>query len=421
MSYVPRNLSYFINRMNGYGRQTTKIMPLNMTTFNPNDIITMQLPQNQKVDLSTFTMHGTITTSDTNGATNAVVLPPKHIETIIGQLSYEANGQVVGGGCQEYGQLFKLLADWTFGQEKQNLRNVLSQGQPNNGTTYPDLSTTPTASVVCTDTPFSITNWLGLLQCEPCVVDMSAIGDLRLYFRLADKSVLVTNSSTGVAKGTYTIKNVYFTVDIIETDSLYDQMLASKLQTAPLEIYFPDYKSFTSGLTNKGQSMRFSVSSQSIDDIYGFFLPSTYNDISTTTASPYIGSSRYFIKDGSNITSSQYQLNGLFYPSFKPDSQAIIFQLTNEAFGTSTDTLGGCDPKLTSLAQFTNYFWVHHLRLNHPDPEGNRVLSGFDSRGTSANFFWNTEASSGTGYAWVYVKSSAVLKVGAYRQLQYEP
>ena len=215
------------------------------------------------------------------------------------------------------------------------------------------------------------------------------------------------------------ISNVYFTVDIIQTDVSYQNILAGKLQNGPLEIYFPDYRSFTSGLVNKNQSMRFSVSSQSIDDIYATFLPATYNDVSTTTAFANSGTSRYFNKDGSNITSSQFQLNSQFYPSFKPDSQAVIFQLTSEAFGAATDTLGGTDPLLNTLSAFTNFFWVHHLRLNHPDAEGNRILSGFDSRGSSANFFWNTEASSGTGHAWVFVKSSALLRVGAYRQIEY--
>lgn len=418
MSYVPKNMQYFINKMEGYNRQTVKFTPLNMTTFNPNDIITLQLPQNQKVDFSTFSMHGTITTTATGG-TNAVVLPPKHIETIIGQLSYDLNGQVVGGGCQEYGQLFKLLADWTFGQEKQNLRRIVAQGVPNNGTTYPDLSTAPGAGVTCTATPFAITNWLGLMQCDPQVVDMSTLGDLRLYLRLAPNNVLITHSSAGVPAGAYTISNVYFTVDVIQTDPTYQAMLAQKMQSAPLEIYFPDYRSFTSGLVNLGQSMRFSVSSQSVDDIYATFLVSNYNDVSSNTVVSQSGTSRYFTKSGSTVTSSQFQLNSQFYPSFKPDSQAVIFQLTNEAFGTSTDVLGGCDPSMNTLANWYNYFWVHHLRLNHPDSDSNRVVSGFDTRGSSANFFWNTEASSGTGYAWVFVKSSALLRVGAYRQIEY--
>lgn len=420
MSYIPKNMQYFINKMEGYNRQTTKITPLNMTTFSPNDIITVQMPQNQNVDFSTFTMHGTITTTATGG-TNSIVLPPKHIETLISQLSYDLNGQVVGGGCQEYGHIFKILADWTFGQEKQNLRRIVSNGVPTNGVTFPDLAATPAAGVTCTNTPFSIANWLGLLQCDPSVVDMSALGDLRLYLRLAPNNVLVTHSSAGVPVGAYTISNVYFTVDVIQTDPTYKQILAQKMQSAPLEIYFPDYRSFTSGLVNKNQSMRFSVSSQSVDDIYATFLPATYNDVSTTTAFANSGTSRYFNKDGSNVTSSQFQLNSQFYPSFKPDSQAIMFQLTNEAFGTSTDTLGGCDPLLNSLSAYTNFFWVHHLRLNHPDSDNNRVLSGMDSRGTTANYFWNTEASSGTGFAWVFVKSSATLRVGAYRQIEYIP
>lgn len=420
MSFIPKNMMYFINKMEGYNRQTVKFTPLNLTTFNPNDIITLQLPQNQKVDFSTFSMHGTITTTATGG-TNSIVLPPKHIETLISQLSYDLNGQVVGGGCQEYGQLFKILADWQLGQEKQNIRRIVNQGVPNNGTTYPDLAATPAAGVTCTATPFSISNWLGLLQCDPQVVDMSALGDLRIYLRLAPNNVLVTSSSAGVPAGAYTISNVYFTVDIIQTDLTYQEILAAKLKENALQIYFPDYRSFTSGLVNFGQSMRFSVSSQSIDDIYGTFLPSNYNDVTSNTVVSQSGTSRYFTHVGSTVTSSQYQLNSQFYPSFKPDSQAIIFQLTNEAFGTSTDTLGGCDPLLNSLPQFFNYFWVHHLRLNHPDAEGNRVLSGFDSRGSSANFFWNTEASSGTGYAWVFVKSSALLRVGAYRQIEYVP
>ena len=61
----PRNLSYCVKRLSGYSRNNVKLNTLNQVTAVAGNIITVDLPTNCMIDLSTFTMYfnGTTTTT----------------------------------------------------------------------------------------------------------------------------------------------------------------------------------------------------------------------------------------------------------------------------------------------------------------------------------------------------------------------
>ncbi|GIL71522.1 hypothetical protein Vretifemale_1889 [Volvox reticuliferus] len=109
----PRNLSYLVKRLSGYSRNTFRLQTLNQTTATAGQIITVDLPSNALVDLSTLTMFFKGATSTTAG----FAVFPRNIECLIERLEVEINGQIVNTGCAYYNQLWQILADTTFGTQ----------------------------------------------------------------------------------------------------------------------------------------------------------------------------------------------------------------------------------------------------------------------------------------------------------------
>jgi hypothetical protein len=90
MSGYPRNLSYFVRKLNNYSRNTFKLQTLNQDTATPSQIITVDLPNNALVDLNTLSWFFNGSVTGTGG--NAQF--PRNIESIIERVEVEINGQL---------------------------------------------------------------------------------------------------------------------------------------------------------------------------------------------------------------------------------------------------------------------------------------------------------------------------------------
>ena len=75
----PRNLSFCVSTISNYARNTYKLQSLNMNSASNGQIVTVDLPNNSIVDLSSFTMFFTGSTTTTAGS----VVFSRNIETII--------------------------------------------------------------------------------------------------------------------------------------------------------------------------------------------------------------------------------------------------------------------------------------------------------------------------------------------------
>ena len=180
---------------------------------------------------------------------------------------------------------------------------------------------------------------------------------------------------------------------------------------------------------------------RSINKIYGTFRHDTY----TARSMPAV---RY---DASSQFNEGYQPNYFNFRSFatdntfkwnysvnsvnRPNYQAIEL----EALGgilNSENKLGlesASGNQISSFQEFRNNKFVAGITLNHPIDSGeNRVswISGFDSRGVSAQCLWNVQGmtvpaitATGTGVAtatacaYVLVNTTSTLQIGAGRAL----
>jgi hypothetical protein len=283
------------------------------------------------------------------------------------------------------------------------------------------------------------------------------VGSVRLRVTLSSPAVLI--QSAAATGASYTLSNIYFSCDVIDLDPSFHQMQASYLQSGGnLEINYNNWFSFSStgGL---GQSTRFSLSSQSINRVWGCFttganypiasIGSVANTASGSYFDPISGTSSVFTRpnggaagvvvtygNGTNstpvtytCTGSQFQLNSSYYPNFLVPAESAFALMVN-SYGLSQNTDGGCSPLLNSLTKYLGSFWVAEQRFDHG--EGASVISGLDTRGTNCAGQWTTQGSitvgSATGsgaasypganlIANVFVQTTSTLVVAAGRQI----
>ena len=111
----PRNLSYFVKKLANYFKNTYRLQTLNTDTASASQIITVDLPNNALVDLSTLLWYFEGATTATG--TGAFAVFPRNIESVIERLEVEINGQLISPGCAQYAQLWNIVSDTTMGED----------------------------------------------------------------------------------------------------------------------------------------------------------------------------------------------------------------------------------------------------------------------------------------------------------------
>lgn len=403
MSGYPRNLSYFVRKLNNYSRNTNKLQTLNQDTAKSSQIITLDLPNNALCDLNTLTWYFKGTTQS---ATNFCTFP-RNIESLIERVEVEINGQSITSGCASYNHLWSIMSDTTFGEDVTNRRKILQNSS---------VVTAPAANVT-TAVPFTITNWLGFLgSCKPEVLDTNLLGNVRIRITLASPSVLVS-SATVVTGADFTLSNMYFSLDTISIDDgnfyqMHEEFLA---RGGVYEIPFKQYFSFSSAATTDG-ALKFSLSSQSLNKLWATFVNGSTTTPNALAAN--IASSQYFKRSGAGLSGYQFNINNVPYPNYRPTPD-VAFQLMQNAYGLSQDTLGGCYAGLDTLAKWQSDYWVAVQSFTHDADDSERIMCGIDTRGNVSQGYFEYNGLSTAGLTGlVFAEVSSLLLVKAGRQIE---
>lgn len=438
----PRNLAYMVKRLNGYSRNTFKLMSLNQNQATQQNIITVDLPSNSMVDLSTLTMYFNLTTTTTAG----FCAPAKNIEALIERVEVEINGQIINGGCNYYNQLWNTIVDTSFGQDVTNRRSVLQNG---------GFQPIPTANI--TSQQFAIQNWLGFVgSVAPNVISTDLLGNVRLRITLTSPATLI---STAAATGQgFSLSNIYFSVDTVDiADGMFHQLQQQYLaQGGVFELPYKNYFSFTNSVNSMSQTSKFSLATQSLNRVWAMFVPGNQQILvtsGTTSGSPgaywdpISQNSSYFTRVGNtavtycntgntnstvmnyNLTNTQLSVNNVFFPNYQVDPSFGYANMLN-SYGMSQDTLGGGNPQLNSLVRWNGSFWVAEQRFDHGS-DGVQLISGIDCRGTTAQAYFISTGSitqgavvgagAGPGSALtvlLFAECTSCLRVGAGRQIE---
>ena len=131
-----RNLDYYLNRLNGYSKNTIRVQPVSKQSFNANETIILRLPTNAIVDLHTLCLSldaftwctasgagvpGVFTPSGGSQTQLVSACLPRYVQSMFRRVDVTAGGVQVGlGSLSDYGGVWNLLALNTLGTDKHN-------------------------------------------------------------------------------------------------------------------------------------------------------------------------------------------------------------------------------------------------------------------------------------------------------------
>jgi len=439
----PKKLTPVLNRLGGYNNNVYKIMPLNADAITSGKIISVRLPSNALVDMSSFAMHFDVVTLGGDSAGEGGCRLPNNLSTLIERVEVLCGGQTIQQGFNGYGTAKHILDTVGGSSCKRYSRQVLDH--PSVVGTSTNLFDSYGAAIAVTadekyekGPSFIITDWLGFIgESVPKVLDLGLMSEVQIRITLANTNVLV-KAATGSKCNEFTLSGVYFTLNTLSVDGVYETLLEDKIKRDGfLEIPYKNY--FTTFSSHSG-STRFSNSSQSIDKIYAVLRDSSYNTnaeadpVSTgpgklhhtnTEISRYLkfNASNNILADGTlqnhattpalraagtgAVTHWQFQINNVLYPQYlaKPLDAYRMLELAADSKVM----------EIPNMQAFLDQYAIFPVRLNCDNEIGH--INGFDSRNTNSIMEFTTNSQQ-FKEAFILVETTATLKVGAGKAME---
>ncbi len=459
MSSFNPNLTYYVERLQGFSTNIFRLESQARTTATPNQIVTFDLPSNSIVNLRSFKVFCNCQLTGDNAR-----MPP--INDFVERVEVSVGGIVLAQGSNFMNVLqeAKKVLGIDYCDAVMSHPEYVRETSYVNGATFADPA--PESYASSSDPRFCIENLEGFLSsAEPKLLDTSLIPDLRVRLYMAGVEILsnpagviltdetgtLANSigANGTADATYTLSDIHAHIECIGlADATYDNMLSSMMSSQGfLEIPYKAYTSFTD--THTGSS-RFSVSTASLDRIWvawrldgydvrgglkrvaGHKITGAFVDDTTggTSADVDIGVPTYDIGGVLDTNKEKYrgkyfnfaqpvanwgqqiQLNGAYFPQYSAQS-GDTFQITKNSLH------GNEKLRNMSLDQYLNNYCVQAYRLNMQDSEYSRLLSGLDTRAVNLQGILKTTGviPANTNVS-IFTEQTEVLRVGAGRAVE---
>lgn len=479
MSFSP-NLTYFVERMQGVSVNTFKLESMNRDTAVAGQIITFDLPSNAILNLRSLKVWCNAT-ADNGTADIRARLPP--INDLVERCEVSVGGVILAQGANYVNVLNEVQkalgyddCDPVFGHPEYVRHKSYVNGLDFGNTANEQYSSSSINY-------FAIDKFHGFLNtAEPKLLDTSLVPDMRVRLYMASNNVLTKSEGIAIGNGpartgppafqagftktdnlpagtaAYQITNIHATIEAIGlADTTYDAMLSAQMSQAGfLEIPYKDYTSFSE--VHSG-STRFSVSTQSLDRVWvawrdnnfdsqtapvsidgyktqGAFIVGSYQDDATAQGATASGTtidlglpqydeggvldtnkekykSLYFnFKKPHTDMTLQLQLNGAYMPQFPAN--------LGELYGITKNSLPYKGLKNVSFNQYLENYCIQCFRLNMPESEYSRTISGLDTRAVNLQGVVKTTQASGTSNSQisVFTEQTSCLRVGAGRAIE---
>lgn len=460
MSYNS-NLAYFLSRLQGVSTNYFRLEPQNSATASANKIIRFHLPSNALLNMRSIKF---MFSASTAGSAAGGRLPP-NIDSLIARYELSAGGQQIAQGFNDMNVFLhakRAIAgdncDKVLGHPEMVREKSYVDGFGDSGTS--GLATTENESYPTTNnqTQFCVGAWEGFLgSCEPAILDTALLPDMVLTLYLADNSVLSSVAGVtldgagatditddGAGNATFSIDNFHLIVETMGlADSVYENMLERRMAEGFLEIPFKNYFGYADSHTG---TTRWTVSTQSLDRVWVAFRDPDYNtqggairisgykkdggfaDVEVGVPDYDIGgtlgtneekyTTKYFnfAEDAASGQKPTYQLqlNNAMLPQFKATAEDWWCITKNSVPMTLYE------PKVKTLDQYKNNYFVMCARLNLPDSEAGREISGLDTRGINLNgSLQSTGVDSATApNVLIFAECTSTLRVGTGRAVE---
>lgn len=404
MSAIPKSFFPFLLELSEFSRNKLRVLTTANDTANPYDVTIIQLPEG-KLDLSTFSLGGLLTTTTTTG--KAVV---GSVEQLVDQLYVEIGGISVIPAMTFYNQIWQVHADLQGVWGRKGLRQIMQAQNV--------VGTDPAANL--TNVPFQMNQFIGFLK-DIQVLNTDRMPPVRIYIKWASPAVLACAASTTGA--TYSLSKLYATVDLLGLSQYYDTIISDKLVQGALQIPFTNFTTIPGASQPLTQTTRWSTSANCVERVFGTFLPTTYNTAnaqvdSTTYSSPY------FTRGSANLNTnctSRFSINGVMYPNIPMDApRAEILLDTMQALNEDHDLTTLQHPSLSNLSNFHSKFFTHCHSFTYDDDESPHRMCGLSGLGSQLLGTWDTiSTQSDTVLPFVFVQHKSVLEIGNSKVVRY--
>ena len=446
--FLPENVRYMVDSMSQYSRNRFRLETVSAETASAGRIVTVNLPEGACLDLSSFRFHFDALTNQ-NGAGADIVYAklPNDAQTLIQRVEVNLNGIACQQGQSEWNTVYamKKLGEGSIDRAS-SVDRALSHYEID-------------ANDGVDDESLVIADWCGFLgERSTRFLDTSIWGQIQVRITLAPNAVLVPKR-VAVALGTplatagaqtaaeamsYSINNIFFTIDSCSLNPIYNKMLRDRLEAddyLPLN-YKEQYTFSLDNITSGASTTRFSLSSGSIDKIQGVYRDSNYQSVGVVPkqlvdAAPGAGAfvANYLrfrsydsaVKKAGNFRYN-FSLNNILLPQYSAD---IMDALADVSYLPDKVGVGAQGTLVTSKTSFHDGKFVCGQLLNHPTKHGVSVKSGFNSRGINTMMTWNVrgqvvpaaapapagEGTTGILSAFVMLDTTAELRAGVGKNI----
>jgi len=229
-----------------------------------------------------------------------------------------------------------------------------------------------------------------------------------------EKSVAIATSGVTIATGSFAITAHGYSVGQALTYRTGGGTAAAPLVDGSV-VYVKTVSSadaFIIAATPGGAAQVLTATGNSSQYFQTNISPSAYRGVFDTSGDKYLTKYQKFTEPGADgALKYQFQLNGAYYPQY-PASMEDMYQITKNSLP------GPVKYGLTKEQLRTSYF-VQCIRLNMPDSEYSRLVSGLDTRSVSLNGYVNTTGTlTADPNLMIFAECTSCLRVGAGRQLE---
>lgn len=476
MSALSPELMYFASRMSGFSTNTFKIETNNQSSATSSSIISIDLPNNSIINLRSFKLFFNAITTGTSAGGR---LPP--VKDLIERVEVAMGGIVLSQGTNFTNVLSEakkaLHADYTdavLGHPEY----IRATSYVNPSDVYTNVDNELDSSTLyCVDEFEGFLGTADPMLFDTSIVPsirirfymasdnvLSNVAGVKLGIEsgsFADGAGAVTVNGAplpdapNASKPKYSLSNIHATVECISlADMTYENMLSSQMSAqGDLEVPYKAYYTFLD--THQGTS-KFSVSASSLDRIWLAWRGADYNTVtnpitvgghkvqgaftSKVTNTPIatateldIGRPQYDVGGVLDTNSEKYkgryfnfsqpvtygattewkaqlQLNGAYMPQFSARVE--------ELYGITRNSLEGSrKARMMTLDQYRKNYCVQCFRLNAPNSEFSRSLSGVDSRATNLQGIVRTENAVNGSNLSIFCETTEILNISAGRSI----
>lgn len=410
MSYTPANVGYAVASLENYSRNRYKLIPTSADTLRPNGQLNIPLPEGSICDMRSLRLYFKVTaTGATNGTDTVFARLPADSSSFFSRMVVNLNGVQINGSSSEWNSYCKMSKICRTSYDKdQSIDRALQHGS----ISFAGADETAKMALCDWDGTFFGTS-------STRFVHTGMLGSIVLTGTLAGNDILVpagaggsktlTPAEQAIASGiSYTISEIYATIDCISLSPLYDELLMTRLAQEDISINYKEIYSFAQeGITSGSSTSRFSLATRSLDKVFGTFrrgdhqtvgIPS-YALVDTVGDADVSNKFRFGVYDvvANQQVKHQFSINNTPYPQYRADT--LMEGIADSSYAVEEDDIGvkSRGNLVMSQADFNDGKGVVALRLNHPTgmkPE-TAVASGLSTLGVNMSATWDITGQTG--------------------------